>query len=149
MGGIAVRGAELPLAEAEGAEVHAALLDGNGLAFSPTLRALLRYGRDCGPDRLARERHVLEAAARGLDAALLVCDLLMLSTTAIPAFAWIDGPPLGQADLTALANAGGHPAISVPAAGVPPAGLQLIGPHGSERRLLAAARVLAALPCPQ
>lgn len=92
---------------------------------------------------------VLEAAARGLDAALLACDLLMLPTTAIPAFAWIDGPPLGQADLTALANAGGHPAISIPAAGVPQAGLQLIGPHGSERRLLAAARVLAALPCPQ
>lgn len=57
--------------------------------------------------------------AATVDATLLACDLLMLPTTATPAFAWINGPPLGQADLTALANAGGHPAINVPAAGAP------------------------------
>ncbi len=145
----ATRRAGLLLAEAEGAAVHAALLGDNDPALSPALRALLRYGRDAGPDRVAQARRVLQAASAGVEAALAGCDLLLLPTTAAPAFAWADRPPPDQANLTALANAGGHPAISVPSAGFGRAGLQLVGPHGSEGRLLAAARMLEALPRPQ
>ena len=145
----ATRRAGLLLAEAEGAEVHATLLGVDDPALSPALRALLRYGRDASPDRVAQARRTLHAASDGVDAALAGFDLLLLPTTAAPAFAWADGPPPGQADLTALANAGGHPAISVPIPGLALAGLQLVGPHGSEGWLLAAARMLEALPRPQ
>ena len=138
------RRAGLLLAEAEGAAVHAALLGTDDPALSPRLRALLAYGRDCGAARLARAAATLQAASAGLDLALRGCDVLLLPATAAPAFAWADGPPPGQADLTALANAGGHPAITVPAPGAVPAGVQLVGPHGSEGRLLAAARVIEA-----
>ena len=144
----ATRRAGLLVAEAEGAEVHATLLGSDDPALlpllSPALRALLRYGRDASPDRLAQARATLQFASAGVEAALAGCDLLLLPTTAAPAFTWADGPPPGQADLTALANAGGHPAISVPIPGSALAGLQLVGPHGSEGRLLAAARVLEA-----
>lgn len=145
----AARRAGLLVAEVEGAKVHAALLGVDDPALSPALRALLRYGRDASPDRVAQARRTLQAASAGVETALAECDLLLLPTTAGPAFTWADGPPADLADLTVLANAGGHPAISVPIPGLALAGLQLIGPHGSEGRLLAAARMLQALPRPQ
>jgi aspartyl-tRNA(Asn)/glutamyl-tRNA(Gln) amidotransferase subunit A len=52
----------------------------------------------------------------------------------------MDGPvPANQADFTALANANGAPAISLPltvAAGDLPVGLQLIGHRGHDLALL-------------
>jgi aspartyl-tRNA(Asn)/glutamyl-tRNA(Gln) amidotransferase subunit A len=55
--------------------------------------------------------------------------------------------PASQADLTCLANMAGVPALSLPlpvAAGELPIGLQLIGPVGSERTLIALAEAFAA-----
>jgi aspartyl-tRNA(Asn)/glutamyl-tRNA(Gln) amidotransferase subunit A len=54
-------------------------------------------------------------------------------------------PPASQADFTGLANIAGLPALAIPA-GLNedrlPVGVQLVGPSGSERRLIALARSL-------
>ncbi|GAC1338968.1 MAG: amidase [Acetobacteraceae bacterium] len=144
---IAIRRAGLLLAEAEGAEAHAALLDDDP-ALSPSIGALLRYGRDCGTGRLVRALRTLREAADGLRQALREHDVLALPTVPAPAYAWTDGPPADQADLVAPANFGGHPAISVPIGTAPdgrPIGLQLIGACGTDWRLLRAAQAIELL----
>ena len=137
---VATRRAGLLVLEAEGAVIHAGLLESADPAMSPGVRSMLAYGRDCGSGRLLRALHVLQQAADGLDGALERCAMIALPTVATPAFAWNDGPPAGQADLTALANAGGHPAISVPIGAT--TGLQLIGRRGADWTLVNAAQRL-------
>lgn len=71
--------------------------------------------------------------------------LLLMPTTPQTAFAHDTRPPANQADFTTLASVGGLPALAIPA-GLSPGGLplslQLVGPAGSERRLIGMARVL-------
>ena len=117
-------------------------------ALSPYLRRMLRYGRDCGSGRVLRALRVLQQSAAGLDAALRQADLIALPTVPSPAYAWADGAPANQAELTALANYGGRPAISVPVAtGADgrPIGLQLIGRPGADWLVLDAAARIEAL----
>ena len=139
----ATRLAGLLVAEAEGAVVHHALLTAADPALSPQLTRLLAYGRDCGSGKLVRALNTLRLAARAIDRALLACDLLATPTVPAPAFAWSDGPVPDQADFTAVANFGGHPAITVPIGHTKdgrPAGLQLIGRRGEDWRVIEAAR---------
>lgn len=143
----ATRRAGLLLLEAEGAVEYAGLLATDDRALSAGLRALLTFGRDCGTGRLVRALHVLQDATTGLCRALKTHEVLATPTVPAPAFAWADGAPDHQADLTALPNFGGQPAISVPGT-LPdgrPWGLQLIGRAGAEWRLLEAARTVEAL----
>ncbi|MFI0482857.1 amidase [Actinomadura sp. 9N215] len=102
-----------------------------------------------------RGRPVLRAK---VDAALSGVDVIALPTMAV------DPPELGRTEvdldgrpedavaamvrLTSLANHTGHPAVSVPPGTAPagrPAGVQLIGRHYDERRLLSVAAGLEAL----
>ena len=148
-GGPALRQAALLVVEAEGAEAHPDWLDADPAVLSLRLRGMLAYGRDCGSGRLLRALRVLRRATAGLDQVLAGFDLLALPTTPSAAYRWSDGPPPDQAALTTLANAGGHPAISVPVRPLPdgrPVGLQLIGRHGADWAVLAAAgQITAAL----
>ncbi len=84
-----------------------------------------------------------------LTAALTECDVLVSPTTPSPAFKLgeLVNDPLAMymADICTIAiNLAGVPALSVPVAPLDglPVGLQLIGPHFGERRLLAIARSL-------
>jgi aspartyl-tRNA(Asn)/glutamyl-tRNA(Gln) amidotransferase subunit A len=147
----ATRRAGLLVIEAEAAVIHAALLGSDDPAMSEDLRRMLRYGRDCGSGRLVRALRVLREAAAWLDRALQEYDLIALPTVPSPAYAWTDGAPANQGELTALANAGGHPAVSVPVgAGADgrPIGLQLVGRRGADWLVLDAAAQVSAVSSP-
>ncbi len=90
------------------------------------------------PDVLARTRDTLVAA-------LDDDGVLLLPTAPQAAFAHGGRAPSNQADFTSLANVAGLPALALPAgldADRLPVGVQLIGPAGSETRLIARARAL-------
>jgi len=100
------------------------------------LSALDGYAPD--PELLAHTRTALIDAV-GDDG------VLVMPTTPQAAFAHGSPPPPSQADFTGLANIAGLPALACPAGrsdeGLP-VGVQLVGPAGSESRLIALARTL-------
>ena len=145
---VRTRLAGLLVIEAEAGEKYAAFVDSRDGVMSDGLKRMLRYGQNCGSGRLVRAIRMLRAATAGLDQALAMVDLIALPTVPSPAFRWRDGPPDNQGELTALANYGGHPAISVPVApGADgrPIGLQLIGRLGADWLVLEAAARIEAL----
>lgn len=141
------RRAGLLICEAEGAVVHERDLAAFPDTFSPAFRRMLEFGRDVAGARLVKAERTIQGAGFLLRRALEEVDLIIAPTAPQPAFAFSAPVPVGQADLTAIANFGGCPAVSVPCglsrAGLP-IGLQLIGPPFGERALLAAARVFEA-----
>lgn len=142
----ASRRAVFALSEAELAERHRERLANAPDSFSPGLRALLEFGARQTPadlDRYSARVAALEAKAL---AALQDVDFLVTPTVPAPAFR-LDGiKPASTADLTVIASVAGLPAISlpVPTAGAMPIGVQLMGPRGSDRELLALAGELEA-----
>jgi aspartyl-tRNA(Asn)/glutamyl-tRNA(Gln) amidotransferase subunit A len=138
-----VRRAGLLIAEAEGARVHARLLSDPASGISQRLREALSYGAAQAPERIAQARAVLHEARHSLDALFASVDLLLLPTTPQTAFAFASPAPSSQADFTALANAGGMPALSL-AAGLSseglPLGVQLVGARGADALVLEAGR---------
>jgi aspartyl-tRNA(Asn)/glutamyl-tRNA(Gln) amidotransferase subunit A len=73
--------------------------------------------------------------------------VLLMPTTPHVAFAHDTRAPATQADFSGLANIAGLPALALPSGHDPsglPTSIQLVGPAGSERRLIALARTLAA-----
>ncbi len=121
------------------------LIDDLGSAYHPDqdgLSAELRFilsaceKAPLRPDLLARTRTAL------LDA-IGTAGVLMMPTAPQPAFAHGERAPANQADFTCLANIAGLPALAIPAGysddGLP-VGIQLVGPPGSELRLIALGR---------
>ena len=115
--------------------------------LSPGLRKLLDYGARVPEDKAQAVRARLADAARFLTGALTSSRVALLPCVAESAFAHGTRPPVGQADFTVLANIAGLPALAVPAPGaIPPVSVQLVGPKGSDRALLALAeRIVVAL----
>ena len=135
-GATAVRRAGLLLIEAEGAVVHSALVDGDDAALSAGVRAMLRFGRDCGTGRLVRAVQVLRAAEAGWLAALGRYDVIATPTVAAGPHRWGEATPADLAALVAPANWPGLPAISLP---LGEGGLHLVGRAGEDWRLVRAA----------
>lgn len=126
-------------------EIEGAQCLGAEPGLSPGLRKLLDYGAQVSEAKAQAARTRLAEAARLLTGALTPSCVALLPCVAEPAFAHGARPPVGQADFTVLANIAGLPALSVPAPGaIPPIAVQLVGPKGSERALLALADRLAA-----
>lgn len=121
--------------EAEGAVELADLIEQPG-AMTPTLQAMLRFGRDMPTAKLVRALATVRAAGAACIRALNDVDALMLPTAPQRAFPH-DGPaPVNQADLTALANFAGCPAIAIPVASQGlPASVQIIGQPWAEADL--------------
>ena len=106
--------------------------------LSDELKFILKItaGMERRPQVLARTRAAL-GDALGADG------VLIMPTAPQVAFAHGNRAPSNQADFTCLANVAGLPAISLPAGwsedGLP-VGVQLVGPAGTERSLIALAR---------
>lgn len=106
--------------------------------LSDELKFILKItaGMEQRPQVLARTRAAL-GEALGADG------VLIMPTAPQVAFAHGTRAPSNQADFTCLANVAGLPAISLPAGwsedGLP-VGVQLVGPAGTERSLIALAR---------
>ncbi|MFY9238101.1 MAG: amidase [Roseovarius sp.] len=125
-------------------EIEGAQSLGAELGLSPGLRKLLDYGARVSEGKAQAMRARLADAARLLTGALTPSRVALLPSVAEPAFAHGTRPPVGQADFTVLANIAGLPALALPAPGaIPPVSVQLVGPKGSERALLALAGRLA------
>jgi Asp-tRNA(Asn)/Glu-tRNA(Gln) amidotransferase A subunit family amidase len=109
---------------------------------SPHLAEMIDYARDRSAPDYARADRRLDEAVVATRRLFETIDVLLLPT--VPQLP----PPLGAeapaalADFTAFASLAGCPALSLPlAAG---AGLQLVGPPGSDLRLLELAQVMMA-----
>jgi len=129
------------VAEVEGAVSFSDLLADENSDITPAFRAMLEFGRDLPAPRYASARRYCTEVGFAARRVVQSVDALLLPTTPQRAFAHDADHPANQADLTALANAGGLPAISVPAPMEGrPVGLQLVGPALNDRRLLEIAR---------
>ncbi|WP_425253228.1 amidase [Janthinobacterium sp. NFX145] len=110
--------------------------------FSPALAGMLDFAAARDLSSLARAHRVIDAAALRVHDWFSHADFVLLPSAPQRAFAFGGAVPANQADLTSIANMSGVPAVSVPmlvAQGELPAGLQIIGPHGSDSALLALA----------
>jgi aspartyl-tRNA(Asn)/glutamyl-tRNA(Gln) amidotransferase subunit A len=150
----ALRRRGLLISEVEGAHAHQAMLAAAPLGFSPELRALLDWGARQPPSRLADARAAIEAAASRFSALFDKVDVLVMPTAPQPPFSFDDETPANQADLTAIANFAGMPAVAAPAVavGAPPASIQFITRRGDDALALEVAaefeRMRGAAPSP-
>jgi aspartyl-tRNA(Asn)/glutamyl-tRNA(Gln) amidotransferase subunit A len=137
------RRAGLLVVECEAALAHAEDLARDPARFSPGVRAMLEYGRDAKAARLVKAERLIALARLAARTALAHVDALVLPTASQVAFPFSEPAPDHQADLTALANLAGLPAVSVPmgfsGAGLP-MGLQIVGRPFTEGTVLALAR---------
>ncbi|KGI78521.1 amidase [Oleiagrimonas soli] len=141
------RRAGLLLMEAEMLGTFAGDLADTAHPVSDDFRSMIAYAQSCSAADYAAADRVLDAAVLKMRRLFAQVDVLVLPTTPQTAFA-LDAPvPANQADLTSFASLAGCPAVSIPmgvtASGLP-AGLQFVGPRGSDLRLLELAQVCAA-----
>jgi aspartyl-tRNA(Asn)/glutamyl-tRNA(Gln) amidotransferase subunit A len=139
---------ERTLQSAESYAFHADFVARSPELYQPETLRRIRTGQNVSPDVLLRCRSELEQARRDIAAAFADVDVLITPTTPIPApaIAELKENPdlLRPRELLLLRNTRpinvwGLPAISVPCgfteAGLP-IGLQIIGPHWGEARVL-------------
>jgi aspartyl-tRNA(Asn)/glutamyl-tRNA(Gln) amidotransferase subunit A len=105
--------------------------------LSPELAAMLTWAEQQPLEKVAEARIRLARARELTRAAFAVADVLLLPTTPQVAFAHAAAAPENQADLTAIANVAGLPAVCLPlAAEGLPASLQILAPKWEDRRAL-------------
>lgn len=134
-----LRRAGLLAVEAEGAFLLADALARDPDGFSAEFRGFLDYGVRASAARLAGSYHLLRNVGHAARQAVNGVDALVLPTAPQTAFRHGAPVPVNQADLTALANAAGCPALSIPwpeEPGALPAGIQLVGSPHSDGHLL-------------
>ena len=138
-----LRRAGLLLAEAEAAEHFAEDRARFSSAFSDRFTSMLDYGARTSPEKLDEAESLLEHVRKKFDALFEKIDLLIAPTAPQAAFSFDDEAPANQADLTALANIAGAPAISLPILSTDlPVGLQIIGRRGADDLVLQAAALM-------
>ena len=143
-----VRRAGLQLSEAELIHQLADVYPDNKAALPPTLAAMMDFISGKSAADLARALTLLMDARETLEQAATPFDALVLPTGAHLAFPMTNNEPADSADLTAIANVLGAPAISLPLPahnGALPAGLQLIGKRHNDHELLRLAQTLEAI----
>ncbi len=136
------------LQSAEAFAFHAEFVNRNPELYQPETLRRIRTGQDVSPETLFECRRELQSLRRDIAAAFADVDLLVTPTTPVPAAAIAElkqNPDrLRPRELLLLRNTRpinvwGLPAISVPCgfteAGLP-IGLQIVGPHWGERKVL-------------
>lgn len=140
------RRAGLLLMEAEMCHTFADELGNTEAPVSDSFRHMLDWAAArSAPEYVAADR-VLDAARLKARRLFAQIDVLITPTTPQTAFP-LDGPvPASQADLTSFASLAACPAVSIPIGTVDglPVGMQLVGPPGSDLRLLELASICAA-----
>lgn len=134
----AARRAGLLLCEADMRVEHQYDWEHNQQKFSDYMRSMLSYIERKSPMDMMQSERVLDNAkifARQLFKR--GCAILM-PTVLQRAFSFDDPVPANQADLTSFANQAGLPAVSLPmlSDNPLPAGMQIVGPLGSDNQLL-------------
>ena len=123
------------------------LADTTAHPVSERFRRMLGHAASKSAADYAAADRVLDAATLKMRRLFSQVDVLVLPTTPQGAFA-LGGPvPDSVADLTSFASLAGCPAVSLPMGKLPhgmPVGLQLVGPRGSDLRLLELAAACAA-----
>lgn len=144
----ATRRAGLLICELDMALFHQQNLADHPEYFSPELRKMIDWGLSRSALDLCKADWKLDAAVVKVNELLAGVDFLLLPTAPQCAFPFTDPTPVGQADLTSIANMAGNPAISIPMGlnsdGLP-MGLQILGRQGSDLQLIEVAQQFAAL----
>lgn len=136
----ATRRSGLLCSEADAANTHARYLGESPPGISKELCALINYGRDIPGARLARAHRHLDLVAFEFRSLMRTVDMIATVTTPQPSFPFDQPAPNTQADMAALANVSGCPALTLPMGTDPsglPLGLQLIGRAHEEAALFA------------
>lgn len=129
------------VSEVDAAQVYARALQSTPHALSAPFRAMLDYGMRVPADRYQAERRKLAAIGGALRDVFDTCDVILTLTAPQRAFSFDAPVPVNQADLTALANFAGCPALSLPLPvpdGALPVGLQLIAAPNRDTLVLSA-----------
>jgi aspartyl-tRNA(Asn)/glutamyl-tRNA(Gln) amidotransferase subunit A len=144
------RRAGLLLVEAQGAALWPELIAAEYQGVSDGFKAMLRYGRDASSTKLIGALDALRYAQAAFARAISGVDAILMPSAPQLPFAHGTPVPVNQADLTALANFAGAPAISTPIwldQQALPGSLQLIAARGRDAELIAiAAAVETILP---
>lgn len=143
-----VRRAGLLLSEAEAAVIHEAGIERRPEAYAEDFLAMLAYGRDLPAARFVKAELAVKRIGAAAKRLLREVDVIAAPTAAQTAFPFGEPPPANQADLTAMANFAGAPAVSLPCGLSPeglPISLQLIAAPFAEARLLGIAATVEAL----
>ncbi|MEM8977176.1 MAG: amidase [Pseudomonadota bacterium] len=108
-------------------------------AYSPEFQAMLDYGKGVSPERYQTAREIIATAGQEFLNLLSGYDVLLSLTAPQRTFPFSDETPRSQADLTAIANFSGCPAITLPLPvedGGRPVGLQLMSGLDTDRLLI-------------
>ncbi|NMP30130.1 amidase [Thalassotalea sp. M1531] len=134
----AARRAGLIICEADMRVEHELDWQKNNAAFSPYLNSLLSYIDSKSPMDVMKAERVLEEAVVTARKLFSFGHYLLMPTTPQRAFSMSARVPPNQADLTSFANQAGLCAVSMPMKTERelPAGMQLVGPQGSDFQLL-------------
>ncbi|MGH8172399.1 MAG: amidase, partial [Rhodanobacteraceae bacterium] len=114
--------------------------------LSPRLRSMIDYARGKSAVDYASADRSLDAAVLKARRVFAEVDVLILPTVPHGPYPLADGERANDADLTSFASLAGCPAVTLPMGLLPdgmPAGLQLVGPPGSDLRLLELAEICA------
>lgn len=146
----AQRKAGLFLCEAELRDTLSQTLAAHRGDMPPDLLAMLDFISQRSAQDIGRAVATLVRGGQFLTQRVSPFDALLLPTTPHTAFDMNDAVPHNQADLTAMANMSGAPAISLPlpvAQGALPVGLQLVGHRGHDTQLLDIAHAVEKALC--
>lgn len=137
------RRAGLLLAEAEAAAYLAEDRARFPKAFSAGFTSMLDYGAKAGSKKCDEAERLIDSVRKNFDVLFETVDLLVMPTAPETAFAFDQDVPQDQADLTAVSNIAGAPAISLPIPSVDlPVGLQLVGRCGTDALVLQVADLM-------
>ena len=140
---VKARRAGLLLAESEAAATFAADREDYPAAFSNEFARMLDFGAGATGEKLGDAERLIDTIRADFDRLFETVDLLVAPTAPQTAFLFGDDVPSSQADLTALANFAGAPAISLPIPSADlPVGLQLIGRRGADALVLHVAELM-------
>jgi aspartyl-tRNA(Asn)/glutamyl-tRNA(Gln) amidotransferase subunit A len=134
----AARRAGLLLCEADMRIEHQEDWQHNQHKFSDYMRAMLSYIESKSPMDIMQSERVLDKATVFARQLFKQGSVILMPTNLQRAFSFDDPVPANQADLTSFANQAGLPAVSLPmlSDNPLPAGMQIVGPLGSDSQLL-------------